>query len=224
MLALQRLQRPTGLARPAAKHTVLVQAVARPSTCRPAAAAGTSAATAAGGFTTGLPLGALAAAAPFLLDIPAALATSGDFGILEGRTAALVHPAVMVILFGMTGYAGFLGWQWRRTRTIGDDIKALKAQLPKPAEGEAAPPPSPVAAQVAALEKVGRVGRVGARGVQGAHAEGVPGAGRRVLGSGPLCAPRQRRVGTLDPSRRAVSAMCGPDTGRSGGLRWLSVA
>jgi hypothetical protein len=57
-------------------------------------------------------------------------------------------------LFVASVYAGYLGWQWRRTRTIGDDIKALKAQLPKPAaEGEPAPA-SPLTAQIAGLEKV----------------------------------------------------------------------
>jgi hypothetical protein len=59
-------------------------------------------------------------------------------------------------LFVASVYAGYLGWQWRRTRTIGDDIKGLKAQLPKPAaEGEAAPA-SPLTAQIADLEKVSR--------------------------------------------------------------------
>lgn len=73
---------------------------------------------------------------------------------MEGRTAALIHPAVMGGLFVSSMYAGWLGWQWRRTRTIGDDIKALKAQLPKPAaEGEPAPA-SPLTAQISDLEKV----------------------------------------------------------------------
>jgi hypothetical protein len=97
-------------------------------------------------------------AAPFLLQVQNALAVDGAFGILEGRTAALIHPIVMGSLFLATGYAGYLGWQWRRTRTIGEDIKALKAQLPKVAvaAGEAAAPapPSPLDGQIAALEKV----------------------------------------------------------------------
>jgi hypothetical protein len=85
-------------------------------------------------------------------------AAGGEFGILEGRTAALIHPAVMGGLFVASVYAGYLGWQWRRTRTIGDDIKALKAQLPKPAaEGEPAPA-SPLTAQIAGLEKVRAAG------------------------------------------------------------------
>lgn len=61
----------------------------------------------------------------------------------------------MGILFGATGYAGYLGWQWRRTRTIGDDIKALKAMLPKPAAGETEAPAAPAALtqQITALEQ-----------------------------------------------------------------------
>lgn len=62
----------------------------------------------------------------------------------------------MGIAFAATGWAGWLGWQWRRTRTIGDDIKALKAQLPKPAAGETDAPAAPAALtqQISALEKV----------------------------------------------------------------------
>ncbi|WIA32267.1 hypothetical protein OEZ86_003113 [Tetradesmus obliquus] len=94
-----------------------------------------------------------ALAAPFLFEALPALATGGEFGILEGRTAALIHPAVMGGLFVASVYAGWLGWQYRRSRTLVDDIKALKAQLPKPAaEGEPAPA-SPLTAQIAELEK-----------------------------------------------------------------------
>ena len=60
---------------------------------------------------------------PFLLDVQSGLAKDGEFGLLEGRTAALVHPAIMLFLFSATAYAGYLGWQWRRTRETGDEIK-----------------------------------------------------------------------------------------------------
>lgn len=154
MLAQMQLQKPAGLSRPLARRTLAVRAVARPThhSARPATT--TDAAAPVAAAARPLALAAFAAAAPLLIHADAALATGGAFGLLEGRSAALVHPAVMLILFTLTGYAGFLGWQWRRTRTIGDDIKALKAQLPKVAEGETAPP-SPVAGQVAALEQVG---------------------------------------------------------------------
>lgn len=52
-------------------------------------------------------------------------------------------------------YTAFLGFQWRRQRTMGDEISALKKTLPAPVdEGEA---PSPVAVeiqgQIAALQE-----------------------------------------------------------------------
>ena len=156
-MQLQQLSRPAGIAKPLARRAVVaVRAVARP-TAAAAPAPAAAAAAASSPLSAALPLALLAAAGPLLLDAPDALATGGAFGLLEGRTAALVHPAVMIVLFGLTSYAGFLGWQWRRTRTIGDEIKALKAQLPKPAADGAAAPPSPLDGQIAALEKVRRL-------------------------------------------------------------------
>lgn len=55
-------------------------------------------------------LSASLAAAP-LIAAPAAYAKGGEFGILEGRTLALIHPAVMGFLFAYTCYAGWLGFQ-----------------------------------------------------------------------------------------------------------------
>lgn len=77
------------------------------------------------------------------------MAAGGDLGILEGRTLALIHPAVMFFLFGATGWAGYLGWQHRRTRTIGEEISELKKALPAPAEGAAAPSTPEIDAMVA---------------------------------------------------------------------------
>jgi hypothetical protein len=51
-------------------------------------------------------------AAPIFAAGPA-LAKGGELGILEGRTLALIHPAVMGSLFAYTCYAGWLGWQVR---------------------------------------------------------------------------------------------------------------
>lgn len=42
-------------------------------------------------------------------------------------------------LFAYTLWAGYLGWQWRRVRTIQDEINELKKQL-KPAAAAAATP------------------------------------------------------------------------------------
>lgn len=93
-----------------------------------------------------------AVAAPFFLQVSSAFAEEGH-DILKGTTAALIHPFVMIALFAGTGYAGYLGWQWRRVRTIGDEIKGLKALIPKPTGDEPAPA-SPLTQQVEALEKV----------------------------------------------------------------------
>ena len=80
------------------------------------------------------------AAVPLLLAAaalpPDALAAGGEFGILEGRSFALLHPLVMGGLFGYTLWAGYLGWQWRRVRTVQDEINDLKKQL-KPAAAAA---------------------------------------------------------------------------------------
>lgn len=87
-------------------------------------------------------------ALPLFLDTKDAVAAGGEFGILEGRTLALIHPVVMGGLFVYTLWAGFLGWQWRRVRTIPNEINELKKQLkPTPVTPEGTPvesPPSPV--------------------------------------------------------------------------------
>lgn len=96
------------------------------------------------------PLGLLA---PLLFAAPA-LAKDGELGLLEGRTAALVHPFFMGLLFLTTLYAGFSGYQWRRARTIQEEVKALKAQLPKADDsGAVAAVPAGLQSQISALEQ-----------------------------------------------------------------------
>lgn len=98
---------------------------------------------------------ALAGAVPLLAALPPpdALAVGGELGIIEGRTVALLHPAIMGGLFAYTLWAGYLGWQWRRVRTVQDEITELKKQV-RPAAaatpaavgaGDSAPPPPPAA-------------------------------------------------------------------------------
>ncbi|KAK9122244.1 hypothetical protein Syun_019861 [Stephania yunnanensis] len=58
-----------------------------------------------------------------------AIAANGELGVFEGRTVALIHPIVMGGLYFFTLWAGYLGWQWRRVRTIQEDINELKKQL-----------------------------------------------------------------------------------------------
>lgn len=93
---------------------------------------------------------------PFFLDAKDAVAAGGEFGILEGRSFALIHPIVMSGLFVYTLYAGYLGWQWRRVRTIQNEINELKKEV-KPVtvtpEGTPVelPKPSPVEAKIQQL-------------------------------------------------------------------------
>jgi len=83
-----------------------------------------------------------------------AAAAGGAYGILEGRTGALVHPAMMGFLLGAQAYAAYLGWQWRRARTIPEEVAALKQSLPKASDDAAAPAPVLSAEQLATAAKV----------------------------------------------------------------------
>ncbi|KAM7476555.1 hypothetical protein LguiB_023798 [Lonicera macranthoides] len=87
-----------------------------------------------------------------------AVAAGGEFGILEGRTLALIHPLVMTGLFLYTLYAGYLGWQWRRVRTIQEEINELKKQVKPVAvtpDGTPVEPPkpSPIEAKIQQLSE-----------------------------------------------------------------------
>ncbi|GAA0168907.1 hypothetical protein LIER_23504 [Lithospermum erythrorhizon] len=70
-----------------------------------------------------------AATFSLFLDTKEAVAAGGEFGIFEGRSFALIHPIVMGSLFLYTLYAGYLGWQWRRIRTLQDEINELKKEV-----------------------------------------------------------------------------------------------
>jgi len=72
---------------------------------------------------------------PLIFHAQSALAASGEYGILEGRTVALIHPAVMFSLLASSLYSAYLGWQWRRTRQIGEEIRELRKLQPTGAEG-----------------------------------------------------------------------------------------
>ena len=78
---------------------------------------------------------------------------------MEGRTAALIHPIVMGSLFVTTLWAGYLGWQWRRIRTIQNEINELKKQVKPVAVAPDGTPasdslPSPIEAQIQKLTEV----------------------------------------------------------------------
>eukprot|EP00607_Mallomonas_marina_P001051 CAMPEP_0182427588 /NCGR_PEP_ID=MMETSP1167-20130531/18803_1 /TAXON_ID=2988 /ORGANISM="Mallomonas Sp, Strain CCMP3275" /LENGTH=252 /DNA_ID=CAMNT_0024609923 /DNA_START=240 /DNA_END=998 /DNA_ORIENTATION=+ len=68
------------------------------------------------------------------------LAKGGEYGILEGRTAALVHPLTMSILFVASLYTGFTGLQWRKLREIGSELRDLSNKLPLISTGKAKSP------------------------------------------------------------------------------------
>jgi Protein of unknown function (DUF4079) len=89
-----------------------------------------------------------------------AMADSPDWGLFEGRTGSLLHPLTMGSLLLYSIYTGLLGFQWRRQRTIGDEIKALQKSLPdlqgaaslKEAISAAKSAEEPQASRIAALE------------------------------------------------------------------------
>lgn len=60
----------------------------------------------------------------------AAQAAGPDWGIFEGRTGSLLHPIAMFSMVALSASTALLGFQWRRQRTLGDEIGALKKQLP----------------------------------------------------------------------------------------------
>ncbi|OIW21142.1 hypothetical protein TanjilG_29798 [Lupinus angustifolius] len=86
-----------------------------------------------------------------------ALAVGGEFGILEGRTFALIHPIVLGGLFFYTLWTGYLGWQWRRVRTTQNEINELKKQVkPTAVTPDGTPveaPPSPVQLKIKQLSE-----------------------------------------------------------------------
>jgi len=59
----------------------------------------------------------------------AALAAGPDWGIFEGRTGSLLHPIMMGSLLVFSVLTALLGFQYRRQRTIGDEIKSVQAEL-----------------------------------------------------------------------------------------------
>ena len=76
------------------------------------------------------PKAALATAALWTATTEMASAAGPDWGIFEGRTGSLLHPVTMGGLFLYSAYTAFLGFQWRRQRTLGDEISQLKKTLP----------------------------------------------------------------------------------------------
>lgn len=71
----------------------------------------------------------IAAAAAFMTPL-SANAAGPDWGIFEGRTGSLLHPIAMFSMAAFSVSTGLLGFQWRRQRTLGEEISSLKKTLP----------------------------------------------------------------------------------------------
>ena len=75
---------------------------------------------------------ALASTLIFLTSNPAVSNAAGpDWGLFEGRTGSLLHPAMMGGMFLFSISTGILGFQIRQTREIGNEISKLKKMIPK---------------------------------------------------------------------------------------------
>ena len=73
---------------------------------------------------------AIVAAASLLLTSSPAWADNPDWGLFEGRTGSLLHPVAMISMFALSASTALLGFQWKRQRTLGDEISALKKTMP----------------------------------------------------------------------------------------------
>lgn len=71
-----------------------------------------------------------ATAALCLLSSEVANAAGPDWGIFEGKTGSLLHPVMMFGMLALSASTALLGFDWRRQRTIGDEISGLKKTLP----------------------------------------------------------------------------------------------
>lgn len=77
----------------------------------------------------------IATSAVVFLGVDSADAIEGPLSLLAGRSASMLHPLTNLALFGSSIYAAYLGFQWRRLREIGDEIKQLNKQLPQLSTG-----------------------------------------------------------------------------------------
>lgn len=72
-----------------------------------------------------------------LLPTSDVLAGGSEYGILAGRSASMLHPVTMLLLFGTSIYSGYLGLQWRKLRGLSEEIKELQQQAPRLSTGMA---------------------------------------------------------------------------------------
>ncbi|EKX43824.1 hypothetical protein GUITHDRAFT_159775 [Guillardia theta CCMP2712] len=60
-----------------------------------------------------------------------AAAKGAEYGLLEGKAVALIHPAIMIALYGFTLFTGYQGLMWRKIRELGDEMKPLQDEARK---------------------------------------------------------------------------------------------
>ncbi|MEW5306132.1 MAG: hypothetical protein WDW36_008622 [Sanguina aurantia] len=130
------------------RSALRVACVARPQRCASKLSMVKATATESKQIDWTLPTVALLA--PFFMQVNESMAKGGELGILEGRSAALLHPIVMGSLFVASLYSAYLGYQWKRTREIVDEVRDMKRMLPAMV-GDVRPP-SPLDAQIVAKE------------------------------------------------------------------------
>ncbi|XP_020674228.1 uncharacterized protein LOC110093628 [Dendrobium catenatum] len=169
--------KPTPLLLPLATHTL--------SATLPSSAVSIAIAAAASASAFSLP--------EFIIP-PDALAVGGEFGILEGRSFALIHPLVMGGLFFYTVWTGYLGWQWRRVRTIQEEINELKKQVKSPVpaavaaggveSGSQEPAPPPQAAISSVERKISQLSEERKELLKGGFRDRHFNAGSILLGFG----------------------------------------
>lgn len=73
-------------------------------------------------------------------NVPEVLADSASYGVLAGRTASMLHPVSNFALFGTSLYSAYLGYQWRRQREIGEEIRTMNNELPTVSVGKVTAP------------------------------------------------------------------------------------
>jgi hypothetical protein len=77
-------------------------------------------------LTPAIPSGALLSQIAF--PVQEAMAKNAEYGLLEGKAVALIHPVGMGLLYAATLYTGYLGLQWRKVRDVGDSLKPLQEE------------------------------------------------------------------------------------------------
>ena len=95
-----------------------------------------------------LTLPSLFAFGALLFPCDSAFADANSIGILAVRTASMVHPITNLALFAISLYTAYLGFQWRRLRDIGNELRVLNSQLPNISSGKLS---SPISATLSSL-------------------------------------------------------------------------